>query len=339
MNNTKQKNLLHGLISAVYTPFNEDGSLNLAEINPYVEFLIRNGMNGLYICGSTGEGVNMSVPERMAVAETFVKQVQKRVPCVIQVGANALTDCLELAAHSQAIGADAISANAPSYFRIADTATLVDWLCHIAGAAPELPFYYYHIPAFTGVNIDISEFMSLMEKRCPSFRGIKYTEMKAFAFLEGVKYGGGKYEMLWGCDEMLLTGYMSGGCGGVGSTYAMAPALYRKLIQCWNTKNLEEGQRLQLLSWQLVKVILKYSPVHPSGRLVMQMHGIKVGPCRLPYTPLAYSVAESLKSDLERIGFFDWALSESTAESKSAVEIPNLATCGEYIASTPSCNS
>lgn len=322
------KTLLHGLISAVYTPFNKDDSLNLAEIKPYVDFLIRNGMDGLYICGSTGEGVSMSVRERMAVAETFVEEVQGRIPCVVQVGANSLTDCLELAGHAKLIGADAISANAPSYFRIADTETLVEWLCRIAAATPSLPFYYYHIPSFTGVNIDISEFMSLMEKRCPSFHGIKYTDLKAFAFLEGVKYGGSKY-------EMLLTGYMSGACGGVGSTYAMAPALYRNLVHCWNTKNLEEGQRLQLLSWQLVKVLLKYSPVHPSGRLVMDLHGIKVGPCRLPYTPLDSSVAERLKSDLERIGFFDWALSEPA----SAFAVPNLATCDEFSTDLPSCNT
>lgn len=314
MNDSKQKSLLHGLISAVYTPFKKDGSLNLSEIKPYVDFLIRNGMDGLYICGSTGEGVNMSVQERMAVSEKFVMEVQGRIPCVIQVGANALPDCLELARHAQSIGANAISANAPSYFRIANTGTLVDWLCRIAEVAPDVPFYYYHIPAFTGVNIDISDFMSLMEKRCPSFRGIKYTETKAFAFLEGVKYGGGKYEMLWGCDEMLLTGYMSGACGGVGSTYAMAPALYRNLIQCWNTKNLEEAQQLQLRSWQMVKALLKYSPVHPSGRLIMEMHGIKVGPCRLPYTPLDASCADLLKSDLEKTGFFDWALNKQANE-------------------------
>lgn len=320
--NTSQR--LRGLISAVYTPFHDDGSLNLPEIKPYVDFLLENNLQGLYICGSTGEGVNMSVQERMLVSEKFVQEVNGRIPCVIQIGSNALPDCLELARHARRVGADAISANAPSYFRIGDTDTLVQWLCQMAEAASELPFYYYHIPRFTGIDIDMTDFLSKMEERCPSFRGIKYTDLQGYAFLEGVKYNKEQFDMFWGCDEMLLTGLMLGATGGVGSTYAMAPALYQNIIRAWETKNFVEGRRLQLLSWKMVKAILKYSPVHPSGRLVMGFHGLNLGPCRLPYTALDPSVTSCLKNDLQAIGFFDWACEKNGNTSFSPISFDSI---------------
>lgn len=310
MTKSEQKPL-HGLVSAVYTPFGPDGSINLPMIRPYVEYLLRHHLDGLYICGSTGEGVNMSVQERIAVTEEFIKVTAHRVPCIIQVGSNAMPDCQELARHAQQVGADGISANAPSYFRIGDTKTLVEWLTHIAKSAPDLPFYYYHIPRFTGIEIDMTDFLTQMEQACPSFRGIKYTEMKGFAFLEGVEYGHHKYDMFWGCDEMLLSGYLFGAKGGVGSTYALAPGLYRHLVHCWESKNLDEGRRLQLLCWMLVKVLLKYAPVHPTSRLVMKMQGLDLGPCRLPYSKLDDSVYEQIKADLQTIGYFDWSLADN----------------------------
>lgn len=298
----KREPLLHGLISAVYTPFWADGSLRLVAVPRYVDYLVNGKMNGLYICGTTGEGFSMTTDERRAVAEAFVTAAAGRIPSVIQVGANALDEARALAAHAESIGASAVSANAPCYFRVTRTETLVDWLVAIAAAAPKTPFYYYHIPSFTGVELDMTLFLRLMEARCPTFRGIKYTDTKGFVFLEAVEYGGGKYEALWGCDEMLMAGYALGACGGVGSTYGLVPDVYNGLLDAIRRGDDVEARRIQLLSWRFVKVLLKYSAVHPSSRLVLRRAGIDLGPCRLPFAPLPESAAANLDADMKELG-------------------------------------
>lgn len=244
----------------------------------------------------------MTIPEREKVAESFIQAADGRVPTIVQVGANALPDSCVLAAHAESAGASAISANAPSYFRITKTETLVDWLTAIAAAAPKTPFYYYHIPLFTGVDIDMSLFMELMEKKCPQFRGIKYSDIKGFVFLEALEYHDRKYEVLWGCDEMLMAGFALGAKGGVGSTYGMIPQVYNSLLDSLARGDLDEARRFQLLSWKFVKALLKYSPVHPSGKIVMRLRGIELGPCRLPFTPLDESAAAQLAKDLKNLG-------------------------------------
>lgn len=295
--------LLKGLISAVYTPFHENGELNLAEVPKYVDYLVESGMNGLYICGTTGEGVNMTVDERIRTAKSFIDANAGRLPTVVQVGSNALSDCLKLAAAAESDGADAISANAPSYFKITKMETLADWCASIAAAAPKTPFYYYHIPSLTGVDIQMTPFLKLMEERCPTFAGVKYTDIKGFVFLEAVRYGGGKYEVLWGCDEMLMAGLALGAPGGVGSTYALYPSLYHRLLKAWDAGNLEEARAIQLQSWRFVQILLRHSPIHPSSKLVMKLHGIELGPCRLPFAELPPNAFDEIKADLRELGF------------------------------------
>ena len=146
---------LTGLIAATYTPMDEGGRPNPAPIGPMVDRLLDEGVAGLYVCGSTGEGMSLTGTERRVVTESFVAAAAGRVPVIAQVGHNSLREAAELAAHAAGIGADVISATAPSYFKINTVEILVDCMAEIAAAAPALPFYYYHIPVLTGASLDM----------------------------------------------------------------------------------------------------------------------------------------------------------------------------------------
>ena len=294
---------LTGLIAATFTPFRENGELHLARIPEYVDYLVDSRMKGLYICGTTGEGVNMTVEERQTVAEAFQKAANGRIPVVVQVGANSLRDCRTLAAHAQAIGADFVSANAPSYFRIENTALLADCMMQIAAAAPKTPFYYYHIPGLTGVSIDMTEFLDRMKAHCPTFVGIKYTDTKVFQFQEAIAYDNGQFDILWGCDEMLLSGLIVGGQGGVGSTYGLVPAIYTDLWAAWRSGDWDEARRLQLRSWLFVKTFLKHGHSHQTQKAILNMIGFDFGTSRLPIPPLAPGTKENLQKELANAGF------------------------------------
>ena len=126
---------LRGLIAATFTPFEPDGAVNLRRIKPIIDAVIAQGANGLYVCGSTGEGPLLSTAERLRVAEASVQAAAGRVPVVIQVGHNSIEEARQLAAHAQRIGAAAVSATPPGYFKPDSLDSLIDCVARIAAGA------------------------------------------------------------------------------------------------------------------------------------------------------------------------------------------------------------
>ena len=297
---------LSGLIAATYTPFDLNGSVNLDVIDSVVEYRLPRGITGLYVCGSTGEGMSLSTAERMAVAEGYVRAAQGRVPVIVQVGHNSVEEAKQLSAHAQQIGADMISATCPSYFKVASVRGLMDCMAEVAGGAPDLPFYYYHIPALTGSAIDVVDFMSHAGDQIPNLIGLKYTDTKLFEFQECVELDQGRYDVVWGCDEMLLGALATGAKGAIGSTYNTASPLYQRVVSEFEGGNLEEARRLQSLSVKMIRTMNRY-PFHSAMKAVLGMQGLNMGECRLPQGNLADHQASQLRDELEAIDFFTWS--------------------------------
>ncbi len=201
---------LRGMIAATFSPFKEDGSLDLDRVGPMTDRLIDSGIAGLYVCGSTGEGMSLTTGERQQLTAAFVEAAAKRVPVIVQVGHNSLAEAQALAAHAANVGADIISATCPSYYKVNDVATLVDCMSEVAAGVPELPFYYYHIPSLTGSVIDMVEFLRRGGERIPNLKGLKYTDTKLHEYLSCLRLDGGRFDVVWGCDEMLLGALATG---------------------------------------------------------------------------------------------------------------------------------
>jgi len=298
--------LLKGLIAATYTPMDSEGNIRPDMVPDYVDLMIRSGCQGLYVCGSTGEGISLTPEERMETARAFTESTAGRVPVVIQVGCNSVRVSEELAAHAEEIGASAVSCNAPSYFKVTDAATLVDITERIAGAAPSTPFYYYNIPSLTGAAIDMTEYLRLAAPRIQNLQGIKYTDTKVFEYQECLEYEDGRYEVLWGCDEMLLSALVIGCGGAIGSTFASAMPCYRGVMECYLSGQIEEARKWQARSWQFIRVLNRYGNLHAAQKVLWKMRGVDLGICRLPIPPLPEGAAERIREDLEKIDFFSW---------------------------------
>jgi len=296
---------LEGLIAATFTPFAGDGSLKLDAIPEVVDHLVHGNMSGLYVLGSTGEGPSLTHDERCAVAEAFVQAASGRVPVIVQVGSESLTEARRLAAHAQEIGADAISAVSPVYFKPDALSTLVDSMAHVAAAAPKLPFYYYHIPAVTGVHADMTDFLRVGGDSIPTLCGVKFTSPLVYEFQDCCEFAGERFQVFWGLDEMLLSGLLAGGTAAVGSTYNFAAPIYHRLRIALAEGDLDEARRQQARSQALVRAFAAYGP-RAAQKAIMAMVGVDCGPTRLPVKPLSAKDADSLRQDLQRIGFFDW---------------------------------
>jgi N-acetylneuraminate lyase len=282
-----------------------DGSLHLAMTEPIVEHLLGGGISGLYVCGSTGEGPLLTTEERKATAAAFVRAAAGRLPVVVQVGHSSVVEARQLAAHAQQIGANATSAVAPYYFKPSSVESLVDCLAEIAGGAPDLPFYYYHIPALSGVNLDMVEMLRQAPAKMPNFAGIKYTAATADELQALLAAGEERFDILFGRDEMLLSGLATGATGAVGSTYNFAAPLYGRLIDAFQRGDLDEARRCQGQSVAMIRLILGYRG-QAGLKATMRLIGLDCGPNRLPAVSLTPEELAKMRRELDALGFFQW---------------------------------
>ena len=283
--------LLTGLVAATFTPMNVDGAIDLQRIAAVCDFVLEQGVDGLFVCGSTGESPSLTIDERMVVAETYIEAAVKRVPVVVHVGHNSLSDARKLAAHAQQLVADAIAVVPPSYYPLKSVDTLIDCLQHIAEAAPETPLYYYHIPSITGVDLSMIELLERGES-LPTLAGIKFSAPQFDELAACVEYGSRRYNILFGCDELLLTGLQVGVDGAVGSTYNFMAPDYRCVIDAHLAGKMDEAKQHQAVATARVEEILRHGG-HNALKAAMGILGVDCGPPRLPWKPLsADSLAE-----------------------------------------------
>lgn len=295
---------IEGLVAATFTPFQSNGDVAFDSIGPMVDFLVQQGLSGLYVLGSTGEGLSLTEQERCDVASRFVEAAAARIPVIVQVGSESLRQARRLAAHAEQVGADAISAVSPVYFKPDSVSTLVASMAEVAAGAPSLPFYYYHIPAVTGVSASIADFLNAARDAIPNFAGVKFTSPAIHEYQAAVEVGGDDLETLWGVDEMLLSGLVAGGRGAVGSTYNYAAPVYQRLINAFQRGDMDSARRFQADAQAIVRAFVPYGP-RAAQKAIMAMIGYDCGPSRLPITPLEEDRTEALRRDLESIGFFD----------------------------------
>lgn len=295
---------LQGLIAAPFTPMNPDGSLNLSIIPQYYQLLKTNGVTGAFICGSTGEGVSMTQNEKKAVAKAWADATRndKDFKVMTLLGGTSLTDCKELAKHAKEIGLYGISFTAPFYFKPAGVQALAQCCKEVAAAAPDMPFYYYHIPVLNGVGFNMIDLLQAVDEQVPSFAGIKYTHEDFMDFLSCLRFKNGKYDMLWGRDENMLSALVLGAKGSVGSTFNYAAPLYYELIDAFNNGDLATAQQLQQQSIDMIRLLGIYGGI-ATGKAYMKLIGLNCGEFRLPVKNMSSEQFELFQKDVAALSF------------------------------------
>lgn len=298
----KQK--LEGLIAAPFTPMTADGALNMSAVKPYADLLAASGVKGVFICGTTGESASLTTDERKAVAEAWVAAAAGRLKVIVHVGSNCAADAIALARHAEQSGADAIGAMAPYFFKPQTAAELVAWFTPIANSN-SLPFYYYNMPAMSGVSVPVAEFLALGGKAMPTLAGVKFTHNNLMEMSQCLMLDGGRYEVLHGYDEILLCGLSLGATAAVGSTYNYAAKVYNRLIEAFRAGDIAAAAALQQYSVKIVEVIIKHGGGVRGGKAIMRLMGVDCGSCRLPLAPFTEAEYTELKAELEAIDFFN----------------------------------
>jgi len=297
---------LHGLVTATHTPFHEDGSLNLDEVEKQAAFLLSKGVTQVFIGGSTGESHSLTFEERHLLAK-FWMAVVKGTPMrvIVHVGSNCLSDAKDLAEQAEDLGAHAVAALAPMYFKPRDVGMLVETMGQIAAAAPETPFYYYDIPVLTGLNQSMPEFLRQAKERIPNLAGIKFTNSDLMAYQYCLRADEGAWDVPFGFDEHMLGALAMGAKGAVGSGFNFAAPVYLRLMEAFARNDLAAAREEQFRGVRIISTLVSYGYMG-AAKAVMEMLGVAVGPPRLPNAALSSEQKHRLRAELEAMGFFEW---------------------------------
>ena len=295
-----------GLIDAPFTPFHENGEVNLEPIGAYAAMLAKNGLKGVFINGSSGEGYMLTEEERMQLAERWMKVAPKDFKVIVHVGSCCVKASRMLAAHAQKIGAWGIGAMAPPFPKIGRIEELVEYCEEIASGAPGLPFYYYHIPAFNGAFLPMVELLKAVDGRIPNFAGIKYTFESIYEYNQCRLYKDGKFDMLHGQDETILPSLAMGGAqGGIGGTTNYNGRCLTGIIEAWKAGDIDKARKLQNFAQEVINVICHYRGNIVGGKRIMKLMGLDLGKNRTPFQNMTDEEEARMKAELEAIDFFN----------------------------------
>jgi len=298
-----------GLLAATLTPFNADGSVDLGPIPAYADRLVKQGIVGIYINGSTGEGPSLTAAERRQLTEAWIAAINGRIPVMVHIGHTSIEESRAFAEHAHAAGADMLSACAPFYFSVASEERLLASIQAMTATVPERPFYYYHIPRLTGARLDMATLLRAVAADGPaSFAGIKFSDFALHDFIECQHVCGGQFELLWGVDEMSLAALATGAQAFIGSTYNLAAPLYQQLATAFEAGDLVRARVLQLRSVELVRVLNRHGGFHASLKHLLAERGLPLGPARLPLPELRPSSAAALSAEAAALPWYEEAV-------------------------------
>lgn len=300
------KRPLHRFVAAAFTPFKANGSLAPEVVPIQAEFLAAQGIDTVFITGTTGECHSLTCGEKLTLYDAWAQVAPEHGLSVIaHVGSNSIKEASQLAQRAREREFGAIATLAPSYFKPATLEALIEWCATISAVAPELPFYYYDIPSLTGVTLAVDRFLIAAADRVPALAGVKFTNPDLVAYRRTLDVAGDRFDIPWGIDEALLAGLATGARGAVGSTYNFAAKLYDGLREAFARGDWQEARTRQSSSIALVDAIADTGYLGTAKALMARL-GVPVGPARPPLGNPSASQVDALMKRLANLGFEEW---------------------------------
>jgi 4-hydroxy-tetrahydrodipicolinate synthase len=290
---------VEGIIAATVTPLTEEGRLNLQEIGRLTNFLIEKGIHGIFPCGSTGEGVLLSLEERKKVAEITVKEAAGRVPVIVHTGSLDLKEALELTLHARDVGADG-AALIPPYYYTVDDATILQYYSTVARRVPDFPLYVYNIPG--NVKNSVSpKVLARLQSEYPHIVGIKDSSMDFMNFINFKQQMPEDFCILMGNDAQIYASLLMGGSGAVAATATVFPEPVVEIYESLKAQDMKRALKAQETVIKLRAIFRSYTPIAPYKE-ALKLRGIDGGIPHPPLRPLTTEESQRLRAELEALG-------------------------------------
>ncbi|MGN0299155.1 MAG: dihydrodipicolinate synthase family protein [Lachnospiraceae bacterium] len=270
-----------GIIPAFYACYDKQGNICPEEVEQLTAHLMKKGVKGVYVGGSSGECIYHSVAERKLVLEHVMKVAAGRMTVIAHVACNNTADSCELARHAQSLGVDAIAAIPPIYFHLPEYAIAEYWN-DISNAAPDTDFVIYNIPQLAGVALTMPLFREM--KKNPRMVAVKNSSMPVQDIQQFLMEGSKDFVVFNGPDEQLISGLAMGACGGIGGTYGVMPELYLKIKELFDAGKMEQAREVQYAADAIIYELCKcHGNLYAVMKKVIKIReGIDLGGVRKP---------------------------------------------------------
>lgn len=274
-----------GIIPALYACYDDNGAISPERVEAFTEHLIQKGVKGLYVGGSSGECIYQSVEERKLLLEHVMKVAKGRITIIAHVACNNTKDSMELAAHAESVGVDAIASIPPIYFRLPEHAIAQYWN-DISSAAPNTEFIIYNIPQLAGVSLTLPLLREMLKNK--NVVGVKNSSMPVQDIQMFKMEGGEDFIVFNGPDEQLVSGLVIGAEGGIGGTYGVMPELYLKITELVKENKIKEAQEIQYAADAIIYKMCScrgnmYAVIK---EIIRRREGLNLGDVRRPLASL-----------------------------------------------------
>lgn len=308
------------LIPATFTPMHTDGAIDHDSIERYATDIGTSGIADIFVNGTTGESLSLTTEERLRLVETWSRH-RGGLNMIVHVGDNCQQRSVKMASHAEANGASGIACMAPTFFQPAGIEVLLEFLSPIAAAAPSTKFYYYHIPSMTRMTLRMADFIALAVERIPNFAGVKYTheDLEEFGHCQAV--WGGRIELFFGRDELLLPGLSLGANAAVGSFYSVLPGPFQNLVESYQQSDQATATENSRLANRYID-FFKQVGVLPGGKFILAQRGIGSGMLRLPLQPLSDTHGNWLLQHLSTLETNNQSARRNTSSPATKSRVP-----------------
>ena len=291
---------MRGISAPVLTPFHKDGTVNYEEYKRLIRYITTNGVDGVFICGTTGEFVNLTIQERKNLLSAAMESVKPETNVLFNTTAMNLEDTKELLDWSAKCGADAVSFTAPYYHKY-DQKALISYFQKTAQLAGEQTVYLYNMAGMTHNPITPAVLKSVVES-CPNLHGIKDSSMDFMVLLNyQCAIEDDSFEIITGNDAQVLTALQAGAAGGVIAVASVFPALCAEIWDEFQKGNLEGARRAQTKVLKLRELFRAVMPVM-SHKKALEMQGFQMGPARFPFRDLTEEESSRVDQTIHSLG-------------------------------------
>jgi len=275
-----------GIIPAFYACYDDEGKVDASRTRQLAGHLLKKGVQGLYVNGSSGECIYQSKEERKLILQNVMEEVGDKITIIAHVGCNNTADSQELAAHAERLGVDAIASIPPIYFHLPDRAIAKYWN-DISNAAPNTDFFIYNIPQLAGVSLTMNLFREMLKN--PRVRGVKNSSMPVQDIQMFKDAGGEKCVVFNGPDEQLAGGLVMGAAGGIGGTYGVMPELYLAIKRLVDAGDIKEATRIQNEANRIITEMgkCKGNLYAVMKEILHKNEGLSIGGVRPPLAPIS----------------------------------------------------
>lgn len=295
------KPLFEGVIPAIITPFDSNGDVDFHALSDVVRFQINGGVHGFFVCGTVGEGALMSIEQRRTVAEAIVREVKGKVPVIVHVGTTNTSESTELARHAEKIGAKAVGAINPFFFK-PDVEGLIMHYQSIANAV-SIPVFVYNIPQMTGFNITPEIFRRLCN--IEGVAGIKDSSGNLSQLQELIETAPKPITVINGADDIFLAALIVGASAEISGIANVAPELMVELYEAYRENDYKRALDLQRKVNALRRILYLMGPSNiASIKAALELRGVKAGLPRKPLRPMKSEETAKLHDKLNALGLY-----------------------------------